>query len=137
MVAFTGGCLCGAVRYEVEGELLRAARCHCDDCRRSTGAAFATNVFVPADALKIVQGETKTYQHRTDSGSTMTRAFCADCGSPLYGFSSANEATRSIRVGAIDDASFVKPQIEVFTARKLACTTLGDDTEHFAEARPS
>ncbi len=136
MVAFTGGCLCGAVRYEVEGDIVRMARCHCDDCRRNTGAAFATNVFVPADALKLVKGEAKTYQHSTDSGSTMTRAFCASCGSPVYGFSSASAATRSIRVGTIDDASFVKPQIEVYTARKLACTVLGDDTEHFAEGRP-
>lgn len=136
MAKFTGGCLCGSVRYEVDGDVLRAARCHCDDCRRNTGASFATNVFVAADSLKIVQGETSQYQHKTDSGSTMTRAFCANCGSPVFGYSSANAAMRSIRVGTIDDANFVKPQIEVFTARKLACTTLGDDTEHFAESRP-
>lgn len=136
MAIFSGGCLCGKVRYESGAEPVRTARCHCDDCRRNTGATFATNVFIPADALNIVQGEVAEYQHSTDSGATMTRMFCPSCGSPLFGFSSNNAGIRSIRVGSIDDASFVKPAVEVFTKKALACTTLGADTKHYAEGIP-
>ncbi len=136
MAGFSGGCLCGAIRYEVGAEPIRMARCHCDDCRRSTGAAFATNVFVPADALKIVQGEPAQYQHGTDSGATMTRMFCSVCGSQIFGFSSGGPETRAIRVGSIDDARFVKPSVEVYTSRALPCTTLGADTTHYPEGRP-
>lgn len=134
MPGFTGGCLCGAVRYEVDVDPVRAARCHCDDCRRGSGATFATNVFVPADHFKIVQGEVAQYQHKTDAGNTMTRAFCPKCGSPIFGYSSAGGgAMRAIRAGSIDDASFVKPSIEVYTKRMLACTTVDPDTKKFEE----
>ncbi len=136
MTSFSGGCLCGAVRYEVAAEPIRTARCHCDDCRRNTGAQFATNVFVPADMLKIT-GKTAEYKHGTDAGNTMTRMFCPSCGSPLFGYSSATPGVRSIRVGSIDDAGFVKPQIEVYTSKALACSTLGADTQHFEKGRPS
>ena len=135
MPNFTGGCLCGAVRYEVDAEPLRVARCHCDDCRRGSGAAFATNVFVPADKLNLT-GDVATYQHKTDSGNTMTRAFCAKCGSPIFSFSSVGGGVvRAIRVGSIDDASFVKPTVEVYTKRMLACTVVDPDTQKF-EAMP-
>lgn len=136
MTRFTGGCLCGDIRYEADGEIVRMARCHCNDCRRGTGASFATNVFVPVDALKITQGEPKTFQHPTDSGGTMTRKFCPRCGSPLFGQSSNSPNTWSIRAGSIDDAGFVRPTIEVYTSRALACTALGEDTTHYRESRP-
>ena len=76
MAGFKGGCLCGAVKYEVEGEPVRVAQCHCDDCRRATGSAFATNIFVEEKNLKILYGSTSSYQHIADSGNTMTKEIC-------------------------------------------------------------
>jgi hypothetical protein len=136
MAGFTGGCLCGAVRYEVSVDPVRMARCHCDDCRKGSGATFATNVFVPAEAFKVT-GEFATYESKTDAGNTMTRAFCPKCGSPVFGYSSAGGGVmRAIRAGSIDDASFVKPSIEVFTKRMLACTVVDPSTQKFEEMPP-
>ena len=63
MSDYTGGCLCGAVRYKVTGEPVRVANCHCNDCRKVTGASFTTNVFVKEEDLVIESGVTKSYQH--------------------------------------------------------------------------
>ena len=93
MSKYSGGCLCGAIRYEVTGEPVRVAHCHCDDCRRATGASFATNVFFKEDDIKILQGTPKQFRHAADSGNTMTKEFCGDCGSQLFGIGSGSADT--------------------------------------------
>ena len=67
MTEIAGGCLCGAIRYEINGEPFRTANCHCDDCRRATGSAFATNIFVEEKNLKILYVSTSSYPHIADS----------------------------------------------------------------------
>ena len=136
MTEFSGGCLCGAVRYEVNGDLVRVAQCHCDDCRRATGSAFATNVFVKEEDLKVLQGETNTFQHSADSGSTMTKEFCGKCGSQLFGYGSSAAGVKNIKIGSIDDVGDIKPQIEVFTSKSLPYTPPLDFTEKFQKGRP-
>ena len=76
MAYFTGGCLCGAVRYEINGDPVRVAHCHCDDCRKATGSSFATNAFFKEDDLVVLKGTTKTYMHTADSGNSMNKEFC-------------------------------------------------------------
>lgn len=135
MSGFSGGCLCGAIRYQVKSDPVRVAHCHCDDCRRATGSAFATNIFVKGDDLAITQGAPKSYQHTVDSGNTMTKEFCADCGSQLFGSSSGATGMKSVKVGSIDDAAFVKPEIEVYVSKALPFTHLSEATEHFEKGR--
>jgi hypothetical protein len=120
----------------VTGEPVRVAHCHCDDCRRATGASFATNVFFKEDDIKILQGTPKQFRHAADSGNTMTKEFCGDCGSQLFGIGSGSAGIRHVKAGTLDDASFVQPQIEVYTSKKLPFTRLSDDTEHFETSRP-
>jgi len=136
METHTGGCLCGAIRYEVTGEPVRAAHCHCDDCRRATGASFATNVFFKETDIKILQGTPKQFRHAADSGNIMTKEFCSDCGSQIFGIGSGSAGIRHVKAGTLDDASFVQPQIEVYTSKKLPFTRLSDNTEHFETTRP-
>ena len=139
MTGFSGGCLCGAIRYEVNGDPVRVAHCHCDDCRKATGSSFATNVFVKQDDLVILQGTPRSYEHTADSGSTMTKEFCADCGSQLFGSGSRSTGVKNVKVGTIDDVAAIpaiQPRIEVFTSKKLPFTRLSDETEHFEKGRP-
>jgi hypothetical protein len=136
VTGFTGGCLCGAIRYEVSGAPVRMAICHCDDCRKATGAAFTTNIFVNAADLKILTGVPKHYEHPTDSGATMTKEFCGNCGSQLFGYSSRGPEVKHVKVGTIDDASFVAPQVEVYTIRKLPYVRLQDGIDHYEKNRP-
>jgi len=75
-----GGCHCGALRYEVEGEPLTHALCHCTDCRRHAGAPMVGWTMYPEAALKVVKGEPKVYE----SSQHGRRHFCANCGTGLF-----------------------------------------------------
>ena len=80
MPVISGGCLCGVVRYEVKSDPVMVRNCHCDDCRRATGGAFATIVFVRAEDLVVLKGETKQFDFVADSGNPRAQEFCANCG---------------------------------------------------------
>ena len=75
-----GGCLCGAVRYECSGEPVFSLLCHCRDCQRQSGSAYAAAVRVPAASFRVTRGEPKLYVKTGDSGNQVTRAFCPECG---------------------------------------------------------
>ena len=124
MAQFTGGCLCGAVRYEINGNPVRVAHCHCDDCRKATGSAFATNIFVDEDGVVVTQGKPKSFNHTANSGNTMTKQFCDNCGSQLFGFSSGGSGLKSVKVGSIDDAGFVRPGLNLFLKRAVPFTQI-------------
>ena len=86
-MGFSGGCLCGSVRYKVSSDPSFVLNCHCEDCRRSTGSVYGTNVFVDEDKVQIT-GEVSLYVHTADSGNEMTKRFCPNCGTLLFGNSS-------------------------------------------------
>ncbi|MDP6174707.1 MAG: GFA family protein [Rhodospirillales bacterium] len=133
MTGFTGGCLCGAIRYEVTAEPVRTFCCHCDNCRKATGSSFATNVFVKADDLKITQGTPTLFQHQADSGNMMNKEFCANCGSQLFGSGAARPGMKNIKIGSMDDASSIRPVANLYTKCALPCTHLSDEMENYEE----
>ena len=135
MTNFIGGCLCGAIRYEFEGEPIRTLNCHCDDCRRTTGSSFGTYVFVSESDLTILQGKPKSFEHANDVDVTMTKQFCANCGTHLFAKGSRAGGMIHIKVGTIDDASFVRPTMDLFVSKKLPFVRLSDETEHFDRGR--
>jgi hypothetical protein len=79
-MTLTGGCHCGAVRYEVDGEPLTHALCHCRDCRRHAGAPMVGWMMLPQGALRLIQGTPKTYA----SSAHGRRQFCPECGTGLF-----------------------------------------------------
>ena len=119
MVQFTGGCFCGKIRYKVNAEPHRIHNCHCDNCRKVTGSAFATNIFVDENDLVIIQGEPKSQAHTADSGNTLVKEFCANCGSQLFGHGTGRPGVKNIKVGSIDDASFVQPIANLYVKQAL------------------
>jgi len=127
---FKGRCLCGAVNFEVTDKPMLQANCHCDDCRRSGGGAYASYVFVAAAALSI-SGDTASYRHQSDRGNDMTKMFCPNCGSQLFTANSGFPDRRGIRVGAIEDASWFQPQANVYASRKLPSTPLDGNVDAF------
>ena len=137
MPGFKGGCLCGAITYEVSSDPINMWNCHCDDCRRATGASFATNVFVNLIDLTITNGTVSTYQHSADSGNTMTKGFCSDCGSQLFNSNSARPEIKVVRVGTINDANFVQPWANLYSSKALSFTHLADDLDNFEKMPPT
>jgi hypothetical protein len=112
----TGGCLCGAVRYELKGEIAFAGHCHCEDCRRSSGSSRCSHAGVMADAVTMT-GKTSSFDKPADSGNMVTRHFCPTCGAPVFSTNSAMPGMLFLRASSFDDLEVFTPQMTVYAAR--------------------
>ncbi len=114
---FTGGCSCGAVRYESVAEPVVAGHCQCRSCQKSSGTGHASVIGVPSEALTVT-GEVRYYDYTADSGNTASNGFCPNCGANVLGKSSGMPGIMAIKVGSLDDPSWFKPAMAIFTASK-------------------
>jgi hypothetical protein len=130
-----GGCACGKIRYEANVAPLFGGLCCCRACQRATGTAYNAVVGVPAAALQVTQGEPKYYDTAADSGGTLRRAFCADCGSALFNRPS-NAPIASIAVGSLDDPSGYEPGVVVFAENAHAWVALPEGITKFPKMPP-
>ena len=129
--SITGSCLCGKISYKAEAPLLFQAHCHCQDCRKNGGSAFSALAFVPIESLSW-QGETKTFSHDADSGTRMTKHFCSNCGSQLFGTNSTKPDRIHIKVGTMENAEWFQPQCNVWASSRLPSTPINPDVKDFA-----
>src|SRR5262245_2763115 len=113
---FTGGCACGAIRYICNAEPLLALNCHCRDCQRASGTAFAAIMRVPAAAFTVTKGSPKFYAATGNSGNTVNRGFCPECGSPLFSRLSGMPDIVGVRVGSLDEPGPYRPTMDIFVA---------------------
>jgi hypothetical protein len=111
----TGRCLCGAVTFELSGDPIATAVCHCDHCQRQSGGAFSVNLVAHGSQLTI-NGELQTYEERGDRGDDVyvRRRFCGTCGSPIVSELAKTDGVIAIKAGVLDDRSDVKPTVEVW-----------------------
>lgn len=123
MAVFSGKCLCGKLTYDCHAKPEAIFNCHCEDCRRATGSVFGTNLFVSEDQVEIF-GEFSSYSHNADSGSTMTKLFCSNCGSLLFGKNSAKVNVLSVRAGSVNQLDVIKPVVNVFMQSKVPSTSI-------------
>ena len=115
----TGGCLCGAVRYEADGDPAWTAICYCRDCQRTSGSGYVPVMGVKRSQVKIT-GEMSSFDTPAANGNIATRHFCPTCGSlVLGGHLEDADGVLSIYVGALDDPSVYRPQVAVFTRHRL------------------
>src|SRR5512146_1352890 len=111
-----GSCLCGAVRYELDGELGPITCCHCSMCRKAQGTAFATNAPVDAARFRLLSGEEVLRAYR--SSPDKIRTFCSKCGSPIYSRHDARPGTLRLRIGTLDTPVSAGPTAHIFVASK-------------------
>ena len=111
----TGRCLCGGVTYSTDADPVAQAACHCEDCQRQSGGPFSVIVGVPLAALDV-KGETLTAFNTRGvvHGEPTERHFCNRCGAGIYSISGALPEVAFVKVGSLDDASWVAPAMEVF-----------------------
>lgn len=108
-----GGCLCGAVRYEVNAPAIFGANCYCSDCRKIT-SSHSTVIGVPEAAVTIT-GETRSFTSTSDSGNPVTRMFCPTCGAGL--FSKGKQAGLiMVKAGTLDDPKQFTPAVSVYVS---------------------
>ncbi|SJM93311.1 GFA family protein [Crenothrix polyspora] len=127
----TGGCCCGAVRYEITAEPLGGINCHCRTCQKSVGAAYLAAMFVAASALTIT-GNYKEYASTAASGHIVHRGFCPECGSSLFGRNSAFTEVRPIAAATLDDPSIFTPTKDVWVAEAQPWDYMNPDLPKFA-----
>lgn len=111
----TGRCLCGGVTYELAGDVIATAVCHCDHCQRQSGGAFSVNLIAHESQL-TVSGELQTYVEtgENDDGEYVRRRFCGACGSPIVSELVQTEGVVAVKAGTLDDRSDVRPNVEVW-----------------------
>lgn len=110
-----GGCACGAVRFKVSAPFMGVGICHCTDCQKGTGGPPNYVALAPKAAFQVTKGEAKVYSVKGDSGADIGRAFCAECGSPLWSEPSGAPFV-PIKLGALDDNNDLTPSLHLYTA---------------------
>jgi hypothetical protein len=121
----TGGCLCGGVRFEIDGDLGPARYCHCTRCQRRTGTAAAPSARIEAARLRIVQGEDLVKAYNPPDG--FSKLFCANCGGALFSRSQADPDVMAVRLGVIDGDPGVRPESRQFTAYAAVWEPIPED----------
>jgi len=130
MASITGGCLCGKVRYSADVEPAFTGVCHCRNCQKETGSAFAIVVAVPQPALSV-QGELKTYEDKGDSGQALFRRFCPECGSTVIDEAAVMPGVVMIQAGTLDDPSWLKPGMQIFCDSAQPWVQLSGEWQRF------
>ncbi|HYG44702.1 MAG TPA: GFA family protein [Bordetella sp.] len=110
----TGGCQCGAVRYTITAEPLTAATCHCRDCQYASGGAAAHALLLAPEALQVQRGQAREHAYQGDSGNTVVRSFCPDCGTPLFG-RTEGAGYVIVKAGSLDDPAVFRPRLALWT----------------------
>jgi ketosteroid isomerase-like protein len=130
----TGGCLCGAVRFEIDGAVGPITCCHCSKCRRASGSAFVTAASVDAAAFRVTAGDNLVGDF--ESSPQNHRAFCTRCGSQLWGRHDEYPIVR-VRAGGLDDDPGSRVAAHMMMSSKAEWLEDGDDAvEEFAELAP-
>jgi hypothetical protein len=127
----TGSCLCGAVGYEVRGDLGTAVYCHCSRCRKASGSAFASNVVVAAKDFVVVKGQDSLTTFSTPEG--VHRAFCAKCGSPIISRRDSLPDVLRLRLGSLDTPVPAPPSAHIFVGSKAAWWEIRDQLPQHPE----
>ena len=131
----TGKCLCGDVTLQVTGEPVMQGNCHCTDCKKNTGAAYATILFFKDEQVSFLSGETSSFNYTADSGNKKTKEFCSKCGSLVYGINTGRPGIKSIYIGVLDDGSFASPQFNIYTTRALPFVPIDESLDNFEKGR--
>ena len=127
----SGGCLCGAIKYEFDkSNLISAHHCHCIDCQKSTGSGKSTILMLPAQAI-LMNGELKFYTSPTSSGRNMSRGFCEECGSPVLSFIKEMQEVNFLKAGSLDDSSWLKIDSNFYSSSAHSWSPIDDDILSF------
>ena len=125
----TGGCLCGAVRYETAGRSFKVLNCHCTSCRKHNGAPMATLAGFKAEQVTFSGEARKVYASSPGVG----RAFCGTCGTPLTweGDDSDRGPVFEFHISTFDTPEALKPSLHSFYAERIAWFDVADDLPRY------
>lgn len=126
-----GGCSCGAVRYQVRGAPVRMLNCHCRDCQRASGSAFAAIFVVPKSQFEI-SGDLRYHAAVGSSGKRIERGFCPVCGSQVAIRLERAPDIVALQAASLDDPSAHRPTFDIYTDSAQPWDAMSGETEKFA-----
>ena len=130
----SGGCYCGAIKYESLGDIQASIQCHCRECQYITGGNPNVIMIMPLNGFEFVKGVPKTFK-RKDIENAVTRLFCENCGTGIGTKNPNRPSSIILKVGTFDDPSIFKPDIAIFTIDKQKFHYIEDGLKSF-ERRP-
>lgn len=131
-VCLSGGCLCGAVAYEVSGEPVRFYHCHCRRCRKATGTGHASNILLKPARANWLKGEEMVGIYKVQEAERFRTCFCKQCGSPLPRVMPQNGIV-VVPAGSLDSDPPIEPQARIFWDSRAEWSCAADDLPTFAE----
>lgn len=131
----SGGCACGAIRYECDADPVVMLNCHCRDCQQASGGAYAAIVAVPEAAVRI-QGQLRQYKVIGQAGRATERGFCPTCGSQMTVKSERLPDVLGLQAGSLDDPSAYRPGMDVFTSSSQPWDTMDPEVQKHAQGLP-
>jgi hypothetical protein len=132
---YTGGCACGAVRYEISAEPVVTNDCQCRDCQRESGTGHGSHLTFLCTGVDL-KGQAKHWDMVADSGNVKTRSFCPSCGSPVYMTFAAMPEFFTIRAASLDDPTRYKPQMVTYGVRGYDWDHLDPELPKFDKMPP-
>jgi hypothetical protein len=114
---YSGGCACGAIRFETGDEPIFQNHCQCRDCQKRSGTGHGSYLTFPRRAEVAVTGEARSWRVIADSGNAKIHAFCPTCGTPVYLTFAAMPDLIAVHVGSLDDPGLFNPQVVTYAGR--------------------
>ena len=133
MATYHGGCLCGAVRFVITGPIRNVVYCHCSQCRKAQGSAFAVNGIVAAPDFKL-SGEQNLTAFQSSPGKT--KFFCRLCGSPIMSKSEVKPGDVRVRLGTIESDITERPMAHIFASSKANWDEISDELPQYPSYEP-
>lgn len=128
---YKGSCLCGKVRYEIEGELSDFGYCHCRSCRKASGSAHAANAGVARRQFNVLDAESALREYESSPGKF--RVFCSTCGSPIYAYLARTPDLIRVRLGTLDTPFTKHAKAHTFVSHKAPWHVICGDLPQFNE----
>lgn len=127
-----GGCGCGALRYRIEGAPILVNNCHCIQCQHQTGSTSVVNAFYEADRIQVVSGSLIEHEVKAGSGGPHLICRCSACGTAVLSYyPRLGRLGAGLRVGTLDDSSWVRPDAVIFVSEKMPWVALPEDIPAF------
>lgn len=130
----TGHCQCGAIHYEIEGDLPPAYCCHCGECKKQSASAFSMSIAIPFARLKV-KGDPAMFETVGFSGAVKRCYFCPHCGTRMWHRSAANPDNATLKVGTLDKGENIAPTFHLWVSKKQAGVILDPDVPAY-ETQP-
>ncbi len=133
---YTGGCMCGAIRYETSSTPIVESHCQCRDCQKRSGTGHGSYLTFPRRADVTIAGEAKNWRVKGDSGNEKVHAFCPTCGTPVYLTFVAMPDLIAVHTASLDDPSQFNPQMVTYSIHGHAWDTIDSALQKFERMPP-